>query len=117
MDAEKIVEIGGEGGSICLFGARDGDVWHFWRGTDETTLLQLSAQEHDGPFTSRSEVVQGCDEGLRLLDRYAWVTLHPVYVHPDFRHLVYEAARDRSRTGRVPSNWGRVCDVPHQDRW
>lgn len=109
MEAVKIVEIGGEGGSICLFGARDGQQWHFWRGTDETTLLDLGADVSDGPFVSRSQKAADWDEGLQLLDRYAWVNLFPLYVHRDFADRVLDAVKARSRNGRVPSNWARVC--------
>lgn len=109
MDTLKIVEIGGEGGSICLFGVHDGQQWSFWRGTDETTLLDLGADESDGPFVSRSETVVGWDEGVLLLDRYAWVDLHPLYVHPDFAVRVLDAVKARARNGRVPSKWARLC--------
>jgi hypothetical protein len=117
MQPVKIVEIGGEGGSICLYGRLDEGRWRFWRGTDETTLLDLGASESDGPFVSRSQVVDGWDDGVALLDHYGWAELYPVYVHPDFAERVIEAVAARSRNGRPGPNWLRACACGDPSLW
>jgi len=46
MKPIKIVEIGGEGGSITLFGWKtDKGKWRFFRETDEGTLLNMMPKD------------------------------------------------------------------------
>jgi hypothetical protein len=48
-----------------------------------------------GPALTTLAWVDGWEAGLSLMDRYPWVRLHPVYVHPDFVERVRTAVEER----------------------
>jgi len=112
MKPEKIVEVGADGGSISLFGWQDDkSEWHFLRETDERTLMGMMPEEDRNSCTSESVV--GWDEGLKLLNRYPWLFLYPLYVHPDFGKLVLQevyTAREKNDGEFVDlTEWEMVC--------
>jgi hypothetical protein len=83
MKPIKIVEIGGEGGSISLFGWKtDQGDWHFLRETDERSLMDMMPEDdRDGLcFFSKTETVIGWNEALKLLYRYPWPCLYSINI-------------------------------------
>lgn len=93
---EKIVEIGGEGGSITLWGARrEEGAWAFRLVTDENGLVEMLGET---PVSAQGDgrLVKTWRGALKLLARYPWKRLFPLYVHPDFTGLVAtEISRER----------------------
>jgi hypothetical protein len=61
--------------------------------------------------------VDGWEAGLALMDRYPWVRLHPVYVHPEFVERVKTAIEqqledmDPDSAERAREKWGRLFQV------
>ena len=110
--SEVILEIGAEGGSLTLYGARTASGWLFSRRViDQTpTLLDDKSLEHD------SELVDSWPAALELLAEYPWVSLYPIDVHPEFRPQVFSAVlaiyRARKDTVRrqLP-RWKELCGV------
>jgi len=74
---EIIVDLGAEGGSVTLYGFRTERGWLF---SMETSELDECPQ--------RSGVVDTWPAALNLLDKYPWVSLFPISVHPDFRKKI-----------------------------
>jgi len=112
MKPVKIVEIGAEGGSITLYGwltARGN--WRFQTGTDESTLKGLlSAEDAAGlQFTSSSPAVSGWKAALRLLSRYPWKELFPLYVHPEFANRVMQEVERGKPDLWLFEKWSKVC--------
>jgi hypothetical protein len=56
------------------------------------------------PAPKPDDWVESWDDGLRLMDRYKWARLHPLYVHPAFVERVRVAVE------------ARLAKEP-QDRW
>jgi len=105
---EKIVEVGGEGGRICLFGykAPNGD-WLFSRENNEETLRGfLSEEDAEGiSFSSKSKWVKGWDEALGLLNRYPWKQLYPLYLSEEFKEIVLNEVRNDPNSSRRLYDW------------
>jgi hypothetical protein len=81
-DAEVVLRVGTEGGSITLWRCRDGDRWLFYMETRETF----------GATTRSRDMVEAWEGALALLDtRPRWVCFVPVDVHEEFRTLVVAA--------------------------
>ncbi len=87
---DVIIKIGGEGGSVVLYGLRSGDSWlyslDFIRSRDPNG-------EADGPAVANS-----WEGALDLLDRYPWADLKPVRMHPDFKERILKALEERPST-------------------
>jgi hypothetical protein len=81
----------------------------FARVTDDQTEA-LFGESGDGvvqgPSFDDLEWVNTWDDGLRLMDRYPWARLHPLYVHPDFVRTA--AQRGRGGSGRGCSGERRL---------
>ena len=112
----KLLEVGGEGGDIGLFGFQtpEGE-WRFFRETNEHALMDLlSPEEAEGlELSSKSETVSSWEEAVRIMDRYPWPTLYPLYVHPAFVDLVMSelTARQQRPRGRIDlRRWTEVCE-------
>ena len=117
---EVVLEIGGEGGSLTIFGICDPRCgWRFTTVRDETTLRDmLPEDEQEGlEFYERSGYVASLVEALGLLDRYPWHKLSPQQVHPEFRQRIFDVvvsrfeAEGEDRWGQL-SNWRKVCGMP-----
>lgn len=84
---EVILEVGCEGGSLTLFGERNstGD-WRFLSEKDEATVCQMLLDEdREGLIDhENSGYFNSFEEALKLFNRYPWVELYPLKVHPDF---------------------------------
>jgi hypothetical protein len=108
---EVIVEIGGEGGSITLYGRRTESGWLFSRKVIDQTPLLLPEEFPEG-IQHKSSVVDSWEEALKLLDQYPWHRLYPLRVHPEFRQKIWvEVQRRLSSQGdnkRLEHNWRRV---------
>jgi hypothetical protein len=103
-----ILQAGAEGGDVTLIGrTTDAGSWAFARVTDDQTEA-LFGESGDGvieaPSFENLEWVETWDDGLRLMDRYKWARLHPLYVHPAFVELVRAAVEER-------------LAIEMQDRW
>jgi hypothetical protein len=112
-----VLEVGAEGGSVTLIGRERADgEWRFARITVDQTEALFG--DEDVPITAPDLTslvwVDGWEAGLTLMDRYPWVRLHPVYVHPDFMARVRTAVEQRlanvdaSTAEDVRWRWGRV---------
>lgn len=78
-----ILKVAGEGGSVALYGIREGNGWHF-----DLDFIDESVEP-------RAAVADSWEGALRLLDRYPWHLLTPVRVHPEFRERILEAVEKR----------------------
>jgi hypothetical protein len=111
MNREKeiIVEIGAEGGSITLFGVRDGVKWRYHMSVADWTpeLIDQERLQHD------SDGAFSWEGALRLLDRYPWQALSRVRVHPEFRKKIWTAVQKRCgkylRARAVLERWRECC--------
>lgn len=109
-----VLEVGAEGGSLTLIG-REGQAsaWQFARITNDQSEVLFG--EVDVPITAPDLTtltwVDGWEAGLKLMDRYPWVRLHPVYLHPEFVERVRAAVEERlanldeRSAGRARGNW------------
>lgn len=94
-----VLKVGAVGGSVTLVGrpAVPGE-WDFARITNDQTEALLG-ETGDGvvraPPLEILEWVASWEEGLQLMDRYPWVRLHPVAVHPEFVERVRVAVEER----------------------
>ena len=111
----KIIDVGAEGGGITLFGWKDEKgVWHYLRETDERTLMNMMPEDDQKGlcFYSKSDSTTDWDEAIKLMYRYPWPCLYPLYVHPEFVDLVMIAlknAPERYRERINFHNWDVVC--------
>jgi len=108
----KIIEVGAEGGGITLFGWKsEKGEWSFIRETDEHTLQDMmTKKDAEGlEFQSSSEVVNGWSGALKILSKYPWRHLYPLYVHPEFVDLVWQEIVSMEEESYSLSYWERVC--------
>ena len=111
-----VLQVGGEGGSLTLVGRNaESGAWQFARVTDDQTE-DLFGDTGDGtvkaPSFENLEWVDTWDEGLRLMDRYPWARLHPLYVHPEFVERVQVAVEKRLEK-ELPGRWTEYA----RERW
>jgi hypothetical protein len=103
-----ILRAGAEGGDVTLIGrTTNAGTWAFARVTDDQTeaLFGESGVQIEAPSAPKpDDWVESWDDGLRLMDRYKWARLHPLYVHPAFMERVRVAVEER------------LANEP-QDRW
>jgi TPR repeat protein len=89
---EVVLEVGAEGGSLTLLRGRNKSKgWRFWIDRDERALYDLLSKEDRSEianYFASTEYAQSFDEALKLLDKYPWFRLYPVYVHPEFVNAV-----------------------------
>ena len=110
---ETILEVGGEGGSITLYGLRTATGWLFSREVIDQTpeLINEAAIQHE------SEIVDSWPAALKLMSCYPWMHLYPLKAHPEFRESIFTAATAPSEDhGNISDNqlgkWQRVCGLP-----
>ena len=115
-----VLEVGAEGGSLTLIGRESDDgAWRFARVTDDQSEALFG--ETDVPITapdlSALTWVDSWEAGLKLMDRYPWAQLHPVFVHPKFVERVRAAVEERlkgvgtSRVQYAAEKWERLFQV------
>ena len=105
-EGEVIMEIGGEGGSIILFGFRTERGWSFSR--EVTECIDEDRTGH------KSVVVGSWRAALKLVDRYPWCNLFPVRIHPEFKQKIWAAVQERLHRSPGISqhqlgNWRKLC--------
>ena len=111
MKSEIIVQAGCDGGSLTLYGQRNGRGWLYSTDMIDQTLSWVD----DGPAVERtSEVVKTWSAALKLLDQYPWHRLYPLSVHPKFKDKVITAVvarnkRDHNEYG--VDRWKDLCGV------
>lgn len=120
-----VLEVGAEGGSVTLIGREgtDGE-WRFARITVDQTEALFG--DEDVPITAPDltslEWVDGWEAGLSLMNRYPWVRLHPVYVHPEFVERVRAGVEqrlanvDERSAERARGNWERRLEQALEGR-
>ncbi len=117
-----VLQAGTEGGDVTLIGQTTvAGAWSFARVTDDQTeaLFGDSGVEITAPPALKpDDWVDGWDEGLRLMDRYRWAQLHPLYVHPAFVERVRVAVEERlagldsASAKRAREKWDRLLQQP-----
>jgi hypothetical protein len=109
-DMELILEIGGEGGGITLYGANTSTGWEFCLAVVDQSLLLAG---EDKAIQHMSGIAKSWGDALALLDRYPWPELYPLFVHSVFRDNVIEAVVERvnRRDFGDLQNWQHACGV------
>ena len=110
----KIIDVGAEGGGITLFGWKDEKgVWHYLRETDESTLMDMMHEDDQKGlcFNSKTDSTTNWNEAIKLMYRYPWPCLYPLYVHPEFADQVKcELKRASDRWDHIDfQHWNAVC--------
>jgi len=109
---EVIMQIGGEGGDLTIYGIRTATGWRFSREVVDQSSLML-----DGTTIQHSsEVVDTWKDAIGLLDRYQWHRLYPLQVHPEFKEQVLELVKVRYKADNIPEHhglrkWIEVCSI------
>jgi hypothetical protein len=95
MNREKmhvVVEIGGEGGSLKLFASAPPAAPNYVLAITDQSLLLIGEGEVIEGERGRATSWRGA---LKLLDKYPWHQLYPLYVHPDYLKRILAAVRRR----------------------
>lgn len=117
-----VLQAGAEGGDVTLIGQTTvAGAWSFARVTDDQTealFADSGVEITPPPALKPDDWVDGWDEGLRLMDRYRWAQLHPLYVHPAFVERVRVAVEERlagldsASAKRAREKWDRLLQQP-----
>ena len=99
VTSETILEVGAEGGSLTLRRERiaNGN-WRFCAALNEMTIYEsLSDEDRGSPgdYLPQSGYVESLQEALKILDKYPWITLLPLNVHPEFFDTIMAEVRKR----------------------
>ncbi|MCP8969947.1 hypothetical protein [Ectobacillus ponti] len=105
---EEIIVLGGEGGSITLYGLQKDGNWLFCRERNESALASLLDEEDWHLLTSQSECVGTWEEALALIEPY-WMFLSPMHVHPAFREKMWTEVQQRGQEVWKKRGWERIC--------
>lgn len=119
---QVIVSIGGEGGSITLFGFKDIEgKWQFMLNTDESVMSDFDNTLTPEDVIRNSGIVSTWEGAIKLLDRYPWISLIPLEVHSEFRNKIWESILDHGKKlegHQIPGwlksleRWCEVCFAP-----
>jgi 2-phospho-L-lactate transferase/gluconeogenesis factor (CofD/UPF0052 family) len=106
---EKVLVLGGEGGSVTLYGLRTEDGrWTFMKETNESALVDLFDDEDLSSISiTRSNEVYEWSDALGLLGRH-WSRLVPRYIHSDFKKLIWEEVNQLEKDYRL-RRWEKAC--------
>ena len=99
MARETILEVGAEGGSLSLRRERLADEsWRFCAAVNEMAIYESLSEEDrgsPGDYLPQSGYVESLQEALKILDKYPWITLTPLNVHPEFFDTIMAEVRKR----------------------
>jgi hypothetical protein len=99
--AELLLRIAAEGGSIAIYARQEGDRTQYRVGIVDQTLTFLNDDEAGEEIRSDSGWSNTWDEAVAKIDRWPWPNLYLKFVHPSIRDAVWKAVQDyRDRTGR-----------------
>ena len=111
-ETQAIVQVGGEGGSLTLYGVQSPAGWRFCASTSEAALYdEDDVGEGDGQSYSPRALGTGRSwvtswrSALKQLDTYPWPQLYPMAVHPEFSVRVFNALQLREKKGRRIDWW------------
>jgi hypothetical protein len=102
--SEVILEVGGEGGGITLYGLRDPVGWRYSTSVLDQTHSMLPDEFDEPGIRKNSKVVSSWEAALRLIDRYPWHRFYPLTVHPEFCERIWAAVQNRFDSDRRPAN-------------
>jgi hypothetical protein len=96
---QTVLQVGAEGGTLSIVRQRNelGD-WEYWCLRDETSMLELLAEEdvgNRGSLLEDSAHVGTFEDALLRLDQYPWYRLVPMKVSADFADLVLREVEKR----------------------
>jgi hypothetical protein len=118
VDETIIVQVGGEGGAITLFGRRENGQWQFRRSSSDSSWAMIDEEVDSSPQPAPDPTwVKTWSEAIALLDRSPWANLVPISVHADFREeVLFEVTRrllaePSSRNERQMERWLSVCKI------
>ena len=117
MGETIIVQVGGEGGDITLFGRRNVyKQWVFRRSSSDSSWSMIDEARDADPGPPPDPVwVKTWNEAIALLDRNPWAQLVPLAVHAEFRETVLVEVTRRllvdpsRRNERQMERWLLVC--------
>lgn len=112
-EKEVILKVGGEGGTITLWGRKTREeTWQFGVGRDESALYDFLDEEDEVLLVSRPlNWVNTWQEALNSLSSYPWHRLSPREVHPEFQRAVWNEVQSKMTEiddWRV-ERWREVC--------
>jgi hypothetical protein len=116
VDETIILQVGGEGGAITLFGRRNASQeWEFRRASSDSSGMLDEEMDPNPPPAPAPVWVKTWNEAVALLDRNPWAQLVPLSVHVDFREEVLVEVTRRllaepsTRNERQMERWLDAC--------
>jgi len=113
--AELLLEVMAEGGSIAIYGRRDGDRTQYRVGIVDQTTTFLNDDEADKEIRSDSGWLDTWEKAVAAIGRWPWPNLYPELVRPSIRDAIWKAVQDyRDRAGRgvreeALRRWRELC--------
>lgn len=107
---EVIFEVGTEGGSLGIYGARVGkDKWIFSFSRDESTLMDFmdndDARDLASLLRSNSGIVETLEEAFLMMDRYQWSKLRLLDINPHFVEEILDIISRRVTSPKELRAW------------
>ena len=96
-----VVEVGAEGGSVCLEGVESGEGFRFRLLPPDGKEWLMFDEDPPEPVSLERPWVDTWTDALAQLDPYPWAFLYPLQVHPAFGALVASALKDRAAHGEI----------------
>ena len=110
MKPVKILRVAGEGGGLVIYGRHSDGSWSFKLTTSDHTPTLLD----EDPIYRESGWVTTLAEAIAPVG-YAWNSLKPVEVHPDFGAEIFrlklEKDLERPPWDRHKSAWEELCGM------
>lgn len=96
----KVLTVGGAGGDITLYGCQHkGKSYYVLRINEAFWYDMLDESEGQGInnlLQQTSDHVEGWELGIKLLERYSWRRLHPVYLNPAYKERILASYLEKS---------------------
>lgn len=119
--AELLLEVLAEGGSIAIYGRREGDRTLFRVGIVDQTLAFLNDEDGGEAIRSDSGWLNTWEEAVGRIGRWPWPNLYPKIVHPSIREDIWKAVQGyRDSAGRgvreeALPRWRSKCAANRSD--